>query len=93
METLLAQLIPIGFCLVALYLLLQVVALPVAVLRATGVVKAGRWLARTAWRSVVGTMRVLACGRRPSIRRPAGQSPTQRAGWGRQRTVRNDRPS
>ena len=73
----------LGFGLVLLFVTLSLafsyLAGPMAIVRKTGVLKVGRWLAKAVWRGFVGLARVATKTRRPRIRRPAGQPSMRRA--------------
>ena len=75
------DLVRLGFAvvllLVALYVAIGFLAVPMAILRRTGVLRlarvakrALRWLLRRCWRGLIWLVRCLTSRRRPRIRRP-----------------------
>jgi hypothetical protein len=72
--------VSLGLILLALSIMLSLLAGPMALLKRTGALKAARWLVRSAWRSLVGTVRLVARTRRLGIRRPAARNVPRRAG-------------
>jgi hypothetical protein len=76
MDTIIRLGLGIVLLLVTLGMALSFLASPIGLLRKTGALKAGRWAGRSAWRGLMGVIRLLFKRRRPRIRRHASRVPT-----------------
>lgn len=76
METIIRLGVAIVLLLVTLGMAMGFLAGPMAILKKTGALKAGRWAVRSAWRGLAAFVRLALRHRRPRIRRLNSRAPT-----------------